>query len=216
VAKVRPDGTGLIYCGYVGGSDYDDAQAAALDSAGNLYITGRANSNQASFPVTVGPSLVSKGGAEAYVAKVRADGTGLAYCGFIGGSGDDEARGIAVNSAGQAFIAGLTTSTEASFPVVDGPDLTYNGGTHDAFVAQVNDQGTGLLMAGYIGGDGSDEGHGIALDASGNVYLAGITSSAEATFPVMLGPGMKFGGGTSDAFVARIVPSSSGAPATGQ
>src|SRR5207249_1646804 len=108
----------------------------------------------------------------------------------------------------------LTSSPEASFPVLDGPDLTYNGGAHDAFVAQVNESGTGLLMAGYIGGDGNDEGHGISLDSSGNAYVAGITSSTEATFPVLLGPSLKYGGGSTDAFVARIVPAASGSPAT--
>jgi hypothetical protein len=205
VAKVRPDGSSLAYCGYVGGSSDDDAQGIALDSAGNAYITGKTDSSEATFPVAVGPDLTFNGGDDAYVAKVRADGSGLVYCGYIGGSGNEYSRAIAVNAAGQAFVTGLTNSTEGTFPVVSGPDLTYNGGASDAFVAQVNEQGSGLLMAGYIGGDGADEGHGIALDAKSNVYVTGITSSTEATFPILLGPGLKYSGAV-DAFVARIAP----------
>ena len=74
---------------------------------------------------------------DAFVAKVNAAGTALVYCGYIGGSGDDYGQGIAVDSSGNAYVAGDTVSTEATFPVTGGPDLTHNGGTNDAFVAKV-------------------------------------------------------------------------------
>ena len=109
--------------------------------------------------MTVGPDLTYNGGScDAFVAKVNAAGTALVYCGYIGGSGDDYGCGIAVDSAGNAYVTGYTSSTEATFPVTVGPDLTYNGGTSDAFVAKVNAAGTALVYCGYIGGSGDDLG----------------------------------------------------------
>src|SRR6266851_1938213 len=87
----------------------------------------------------------------------------LVYAGYIGGSGDDEGRGIAVDSSGNAYITGYTNSTQATFPVTIGPDLTFNGG-NDAFVAKINAAGTALLYCGYIGGSGPDLGFGSAVD----------------------------------------------------
>ncbi|MBN2438974.1 MAG: SBBP repeat-containing protein, partial [Deltaproteobacteria bacterium] len=97
---------------------------------------GQTDSTEATFPVTVGPDLTHNGGADAYVAKVDASGTALAYCGYIGGSGADFGYGIAVDGAGGAYVTGQTDSTEATFPVAAGPDLTYNGNT-DVFVARI-------------------------------------------------------------------------------
>src|SRR5207249_8535543 len=102
-----------------------------------------------------------------FVAKVNAAGTALLYAGYIGGTGRDEAFGIAVDIAGNAYVTGFTTSTEATFPGTVGPDLTYNGNL-DAFVAKVNAAGTALLYAGYIGGSSVGGGYGIAVDGGGS------------------------------------------------
>src|ERR671931_77920 len=107
--------------------------------------------------VTVGPDLTSNGYYDAFVAKVRADGTALDYAGYIGGSDDDYGTGIAVDSAGNAYVTGYTYSAENTFPVTVGPDLTFNDNdsflSGDAFVAKVSADGTALVYAGYIGGD---------------------------------------------------------------
>ncbi|MGA9350854.1 MAG: SBBP repeat-containing protein [Anaerolineae bacterium] len=138
VAKVKADGTGLVYCGYIGGDNYDSGRGIAVDGAGHAYVTGYTSSTEATFPVTVGPDLTHNGVADAFVAKVEADGTGLVYCGYIGGSGDDYGLGIAVDGAGNAYVTGYTESDEATFPVAVGPDLTYNGvEDYDAFVAKI-------------------------------------------------------------------------------
>ncbi|MBI4590231.1 MAG: SBBP repeat-containing protein, partial [Candidatus Rokubacteria bacterium] len=137
VAKVNAAGTGLVYAGYIGGSGDDFGRGIAVDSAGNAYITGDTLSSEATFPVTVGPDLTHNGGSDAFVAKVNAAGTALVYAGYIGGSADDWGEGIAVDSAGNAYVTGTTRSTEATFPVAVGPDLTYNGGVWDAFVAKI-------------------------------------------------------------------------------
>ncbi len=209
VAKVNADGTALVYAGYIGGSEVDIGNGIAVDSAGNAYVTGWTSSDQASFPVTVGPDLIHNGGYDAFVAKVSAAGTALVYAGYIGGSGVDISAGIAVDSAGNAYVIGQTNSTEASFPVTVGPGLTYNGGSRDAFVAKVNAAGSALVYAGYIGGNGNDQGYGIAVDSAGNAYVTGFTDSTEASFPVLGGPDLTYNGGTRDAFVAKVNPAGS-------
>jgi hypothetical protein len=208
VAKVNSGGTALVYCGYIGGGGGDIAYGIAVDAAGSAYVTGNTMSNQQTFPVTVGPDLTYGGWAlgDAFVAKVNAQGTALAYCGYIGGGGNDLAYGIAVDATGSAHVTGNTSSTELTLPVRVGPDLTYNGGTFlgDAFVAKVSANGTSFVFCGYIGGSGNDRGSGIALDAAGNAYVIGGTDSVQASFPITVGPDLTYNGGTFDAFVAKV------------
>ena len=113
----------------------------------------------------------------------------LVYCGYVGGAGYDDQRGdIAVDAAGNAYIVGVTASSQTSFPVSVGPDLTYAGG-YDAFVAKINASGTALVYCGYIGGIGGEEGHDIAVDAAGAAYIVGKTTNSETEgFPVTVGP----------------------------
>src|SRR5207253_2373700 len=120
---------------------------------------------------------------------------------FIGGSDYEEGLGIAVDSAGNAYITGRIQSTD--FPVKGELGQTYNGGPYDAFVVKVRADGTALDYAGYLGGSGWDEGKGIAVDSVGNAYVTGFTNSDEATFPVTGGPDLTFNGYV-DAFVAKV------------
>src|SRR5205823_2234797 len=106
VAKVKADGTTLAYAGYIGGAGSDVGTGIAVDTAGNAYVTGFTNSDQTTFPVKVGPDLVFNGSFDAFVAKVKADGTGLLYAGYIGGAGSDIANGIAVDALGNAHVVG--------------------------------------------------------------------------------------------------------------
>jgi subtilase family serine protease len=202
VAKVRADGTGLVYAGFIGGDTTDIARGIAVDAAGNAYVTGQTFSTEATFPVTVGPRLTYAGTGDAFVAKVSADGTTLVYCGYIGGSDFDTGAAIAVDANGHAVVTGNTQSTETTFPVAVGPGLTFRG-DQDAFVAKVSPDGTGLVHAGYIGGAGVDGGTGIALDAAGNAVVVGTTESNQLTFPVLVGPGLTHSG-RKDAFVAKV------------
>jgi hypothetical protein len=197
----------LVYCGYISGSNiFNDAWGIAVDRSGNAYVTGDTTSSEATFPVAVGPDLTYNGGRDAFVAKVNATGTALIYCGYIGGSQSDYGNGIAVDGVGNAYVTGVTSSTEATFPVLSGPDLTYNGDIVDAFVAKVNAAGTALVYCGYIGGSSYDAGRGIAVDAWGSAYVTGETSSTGATFPVSIGPDLTYNGGNVDAFVAKVDP----------
>src|SRR5207247_1812920 len=96
-------------------------------------------SSESSFPVKVGPGLKNKGGFyDAFLTKVNPTGTGLVYSGFIGGGGDDRGFGVAVDSAGNAYVTGFTSSSQSTFTVKGGPSLTYGGGAYDAFVTKVD------------------------------------------------------------------------------
>ena len=208
VAKVDASGTALDYCGFIGGagldfgSNGDHATGIAVDAAGNAYVTGRTDSDETSFPVTVGPDLTFNGNYDAFVAKINASGTAFLYAGFLGGTGSDEGASIAVDSAGNAYATGTTSSAETSFPVTGGPDLTYNG-VVDAYVAKVNASGTAFVYCGYIGGSSVDNGNGIEVDSAGNAYVTGGTASDETSFPVTGGPDLTFNGG-GDAYVAKV------------
>jgi hypothetical protein len=206
VAKVRADGADLVYCGYIGGAHGDYGYAIAVDGSGSAYVAGQTFCAPADgFPVLVGPDLTYAGGGDAFVAKVSAAGTGLVYCGYIGGGDSEDAIGIAVDSLGSAYVAGSTDSYPAAgFPVTVGPDVTYNG-NHDAYVAKVGADGAGLDYCGYIGGGGDDFGYGVAVDSSGNAYVTGNAMSGQATFPVTVGPDLTYGGGEfGDGFVAKV------------
>jgi hypothetical protein len=161
--------------------------------------------------VKVGPRLTYSGSGDAFVAKVDASGASLVYCGYIGGSGTDTGYRIAVDSSGNAYVSGSTTSSQATFPVTaaSGRDGTYSGGTvfGDGFVAKIDASGANILYAGYIGGSSDDAAVGIALDSAANVYVAGGTMSSEGTFPVAVGPFLHYQPGQfgeSDAFVAKV------------
>lgn len=185
VAKVVPAGGSLTYAGFIGGSG--------------------------GFPVTVGPDLTYNGVGfiDAFVAKVVPGGANLVYAGFIGGDSDDVGNAIAVDAA---YVTGRTLSTETTgFPVTDGPDLFHGGGGADAFVAKVVPRGASLAYAGFLGGSSGDEGFGIAVDGAGAAYVTGVTSSSEATFPVVMGPDLTSAG--TDAFVAKVASPLSSLPA---
>jgi hypothetical protein len=202
VAKVAASGTTLDYAGYIGGVAADQGLGIAVDGSGNAFVTGITDSDETSFPVEGGPELSFNGVRDAFVAEVNAAGSALVFAGYLGGADDDVGTSIAVDGAGDAFIAGETSSTQATFPVSNGPDSTYNGGTSDGFVAEVAPSGTALLFAGYLGGAGADYTQGIALH-DGNTYVIGATTSDQSTFPVRRGPDLTANGGI-DAFVAEV------------
>lgn len=188
VAKVNAAGTALVYCGYIGGSGMDYGNGIAVDDSGNAYVTGHTNSHEVTFPVKgiLLDRTYNGGDWDAFVAKINDTGTDLVYCGYIGGSGNDYGQGIAVDGSGNAYVTGYTDSTQATFPIKKGPDLTYNGGDYDAFVAKIghvvflNIHTYGLIYCGYIGSIDWDQGFGIAVDGSGSAYVTGASYLLDA------------------------------------
>jgi hypothetical protein len=198
VSKINPTGSALVYSTYLGGSNDDIGWAIAVDSLGNAYLTGDTYSTD--FP-TINPLQPTYGGGmrDAFVAKINPAGSTLAYSTYLGGSGDDTCGGIAVDSAGNAYVACATAST--NFPTMNPLQPTYGGGNYDAAIAKLNPTGSALVYSTYLGGSGDDDGFGIALDTAGNSYVTGYTTSTN--FPTM-NPLQPAYGGNGDAFVAMI------------
>src|SRR5438445_3692390 len=140
------------------------------------------------------------GTVDAFVTKLNATGSALAYSTYLGGSGVDVGNGIAVDTLGNAYVTGFTGSTD--FPTTTGAFDTTLGGTADAFVTKLDATGAALGYSTYLGGSSFDEGFGIALDTLGNAYVTGDTRSAD--FPTTTGAFDTTLGGTSDAFVTKL------------
>ncbi|MDX9953364.1 MAG: SBBP repeat-containing protein [Anaerolineae bacterium] len=196
VVKIDAYGTGLVYAGYLGGNNWDFGAGIAVDGVGSAYVVGTTSS--ANFPVTGGPDISYNGSIDAFLAKVNAAGTGLAYAGYLGGNNWDFGAGIAVDSVGNAYITGYTASSD--FPAIVGPDLTHNGG-EDVFVAKINGSGMGLIFAGFVGGSSDERSTSIAIDGMGNAYITGSTESAD--FPTVVGPDLTYNGWI-DVFVIKV------------
>ncbi|MBC7348495.1 MAG: SBBP repeat-containing protein [Candidatus Aminicenantes bacterium] len=206
VCRVAASGSSLDWSGFIGGTADDIGSWLALDGSGNVYLTGYTSSTQGQlFPVKNGPYLTHKGGLEAFITKIASTGNSIIYCGYIGGTGDDYGAGVAVNQNGEAFVAGLTNS-QSGLPLLVGPDLTYNGGW-EAFISRVNQNGTGLIYSGYVGGSLDDFGLAVAVDSQDIAYLAGASDSAD--FPVAGGPYSSYAGGR-DAFLMAVQADGSG------
>ena len=194
----------LSYSTYLGGGGSDWGSGIAVDSAGNAYVTGSTSS--ADFPTTAGAlQKNSGGGSDAFVVKLNPAGSQVVYATYLGGSDSDKAAAIAVDSAGNTYVTGSTSSTD--FPTTPGEVQTSPGGSMNAFVAKLNSVGSQLVYSTYLGGSDADSGKGIAVDAAGNAYVVGQTRSAN--FPTANPIQAALGGG-SDAFVAKLNPLGTG------
>ncbi len=207
VTKIDAAGANVIYSTYVGGSGQDRGDGLALDANGNAYVVGRVDSLSINFPTTSGSfaSTYRGGDFDGVVFKLNAQGNALAYSGFLGAEENDSVEGIAVDATGIAYVTGGTKSI--GFPTTVNAYQPTRAGDTDAFLAKINPAGSALLYATYLGGSGSDRGSGVAIDQSGNAYVAGFTSAldfpTENAFQNSLG-------GSFDAFVAKFDTNSSG------
>jgi len=185
VCELNPTASILLYSTYLAGSEGEQANAIALDSSDNVYVTGYTDSTN--FPISPGAFLTVLPGLESvFISKLSLKGSGnadLIYSTFLSGSSTypgDDAYGIAVDAAGNAYVTGETQ--DAVFPTTAGAVQTTYGGDWDAFVTKLNPSGSGLVYSTYLGGPGLEFGSGIALDSLGDAYIAGETRSAN--FPV--------------------------------
>ncbi len=169
---------------YLGGSLNDSPAAIAVDSGGNAYIVGTANSSN--FPVTTGAyQPMPKGNGDAFLTELNAQGSALVYSTFLGGSSSDSATAIAVDALGNVYIAGSTQSTD--FPTTAGAFSTSKTSQFQTsiFLTKVNAGGASLAYSSYLGGTSSDTAAGVAIDSSKNAYVLGTTNSSD--FPTTPG-----------------------------
>ena len=186
VFKLNAAGDDLVYSTYVGGSVADIAGAIVVDQSYDAYVTGRTVSTN--FPTVNAYDDTHNGNMDCFVFKLNSTGNGLIYSTFVGGSvaGDvtlqpwDEGRSIAIDTSGNAYVTGLTDSSD--FPTVNAYDSTYNG-LDDIFVFKLNPDGNALLYSTFVGGIANDAGNDIVLDSDGNIYVVGITHSSD--FPIL-------------------------------
>jgi Bacterial Ig-like domain (group 3)/Beta-propeller repeat len=212
VSKLNPTGSALVYSTYLGGSGYDEGNGIAVDSSGDVYVTGSTSSSN--FPVTPGAFQTVCGGGgggcyDAFVSKLNPTGSALVYSTYLGGSKEDQGNGIVVDNSGDAYVTGFAQSTD--FPVTPGAfQTTFKGNPANVFVSEFNSSGSALVYSTYLGGSGynGDQGFGIAVDSSGDAYVTGVTVSTD--FPVTPGAFQtNFGGGDGDAFVSKLNPTGS-------
>ena len=215
LTKLNPTGSALLYSTLLGGSGGDGGNGVVVDSSGHAYLGGYAGS--ANFPTTPGAFQTVFGGVEdAFVARLNPAASGppaLVYSTFVGGNNGDSANAIALGPGGSPYLTGYTSSR--NFPVTPGAYQRLNlslTGTDDVFVVKLKPDASGLDWSSYFGGEADETGAGIAVDAAGNAYVAGVTDSrlllpaAQNAAPFQ----RAFGGGASDAFVARFNPAASG------
>ena len=214
----------LVYSTYLGGGSDDRGAAIALDSSSNIYITGytissnfpTANALQPNFHNVICHPFVSPSTTpchDAFITKIDSSGSFLIYSTYFGGSGWDDAFGIAADPAGNAYVTGTTFSSD--FPTMNAVQPTFKGADSsnqvvvgDAFVAKFNPTGSQLVYSTYLGSPagaspGRDAGAAIAVDASGNAYVTGYAGDG---FPLLNPVQPTFGGGLSDVFVTKLSP----------
>jgi hypothetical protein len=208
VLKLNAAGSTLMSSTYLGGDDADSCNGIAVDDLGAVYLTGTTYSKN--VPVAGMFQRSATGSADAFVAKLNLSESTIAYAIYLGGSGRDEGRGIAVDSQGNAYVTGFTFSTD--FPIVAPLPGSLGDINGNAFVAKVDPFGTGFVFSSYLGGVsvGSsydyDAGLGIAVDPAGNAYVTGETVSER--FPTTPGAFQTVGAGffNLEAFVSKLSP----------
>ncbi|MBK8005247.1 MAG: SBBP repeat-containing protein [Gemmatimonadetes bacterium] len=177
VAKIKADGSQVLWATYLGGSGDDGGTPAIrLDANGNVLVLFMTNSTDLATPGNGDHSL--NGGLDQFLAKLSADGSQLLYGTYVGGGGNEtsETHGLAVDGTGNAFVAVATTSNNLTFPGGN-YQAQYGGGTGDGVLWKIGPTGT-ILAGTYYGGTGSEGIQGVSADANGDVYFSATTSSA--------------------------------------
>jgi hypothetical protein len=206
ISVLNPQGTDLVYSTYLGGNHMEMAGGIAVDHMGRAYVTGRTRSPD--FPATPGAfdTGPDPGLGKAFVTVLNPEGSDLIYSTFLGGSGADYGRGVAVDRFGRAYVVGSTQSR--NFPVTPGAyDTTRNGinwDDFDAFVSVLTPDGSALVYSTFLGGSASDGAGAIALDWAGRAYVTGSASSSD--FPTTPDAYSTTPFGKRDVFVSILDP----------
>jgi beta-propeller repeat-containing protein/putative Ig domain-containing protein len=187
VAKIDPSGSTLLFSTYLSGtSDLDEATGLAVDKSGNVYLAG--NTHSTDFPTrnalqsTCATHTSAGTCSSAFLTKISPSGDSLLFSTYFGGSGGESARGLAIDSTGNTYLAGVTSSLD--LPATSGAAQTKCGGAclQNAFVAKFSPAGDKVIYATYLGGSATDDSADLAVDSSGNAYITGRTTSSD--FPL--------------------------------
>ncbi len=185
---------------YLGGSHVDRASALFVDAEGAVYVAGATTSIDFPLAGTGGPASAA---GVAFVSKFAPDGKTLVYSTYVGGGPSRYDVSIAVDAAGRVYVAG--TTADPDFPVFNAVQPVYGGGARDAFALALTPDGSDYVFATFLGGTADDYGTGLALDASGAIYIAGRTESTTG-FPTV-GAYQRSLSGAADGFVTKLSPS---------
>src|SRR5262249_2013746 len=209
VARLKDAGSRLVFATFYGGKALEAGTGIAVDGSGDAYFTGSTTSTD--FPLVAAAQPQPGGDTDAFVAKIRGDGSRIVYSTYLGGKLADFGRGIAVDTLGAAHVTGETNSGD--FPLVD--DITFPGmpGLQDVFVTKLAPPGCALIHSRVFGSSDHDFAGGIAISGTGNnvfEFIAGTTQTTVNNFPIVDPPppgGLaqpSYGGGTADAFASQI------------
>jgi hypothetical protein len=200
VSKLDSTLSSLLEGTFIGGSGYDYGHSIALDSGGNVYVTGETESTD--YPTIFGCYDTSfNGGYDVFVSKLDSTLSSLLEGTFIGGSDSDRGNSIALDSGANVYVTGWTESTD--YPTIFGCyDTSFNGGYNDVFVSKLDSSLSSLMASTFIGGSYRDEGNSIALNGSGNVYVTGWTESTD--YPTIFGCYDTSHNGGQDVFVSKL------------
>nr|WP_294857999.1 PKD domain-containing protein [uncultured Fluviicola sp.] len=223
ITKFNPTGTALVYSTYLGGSGNESVHSLVTDPQGHLYVLGVTSSPN--FPTVTGcidqtfnggPTIITNElgfqGADMYVCHFDANGSALIGSTYLGGAGTDGInsgslyfnygdpfRGEIVVKSGEVYVA--SSSSSSDFPVVNAFQSTLNG-AQDAVVLKMNNGLTSLIWSTYVGGSGYDSGNGIQLSSTGEVFVAGGTTSSN--MPFTSGNNLTYNGGVADSYLMRL------------
>lgn len=188
VAKVKTDGSKVLWATYIGGSgDEGNSPSIRVDAQG--FATVVSGTTSTDMPTVNAAQSVNGGGRDFYIARLAQDGSSLVYATYLGGNAEEstETHGLALDAQGNAVVAGQTLS--ANFPTTSGVvQPTFGGGLQDFFVARYSKTGT-KQAATFLGGNGTDGPQGVAVDGQGNVFVSGLATGTFPTTVPQLGPG---------------------------
>jgi Beta-propeller repeat len=202
VTKLDPTGSALGYSTFLGGSTTDQGWGIALDGQGSAYVAGLTNST--AYPTTAGAfdGSFNGGNSDAFATKLDPSGSALGYSTYLGGAQTDEALAVDVDGQGSAHLTGSTASP--AYPTTPGAfDQTHSLGI-EAFATRLDPAGAALSYSTLLGGNAGDEGSGVAVDAAGDIYVAGLTESSN--YPTTPGAFQTTGGGAQnrEAFATKL------------
>jgi uncharacterized repeat protein (TIGR01451 family) len=177
VAKLNSAGTALVYSTYLGGGGADTGVGLTLDAAGRVYLIGETASGN--FPTVSPLQATNGGGSDVFVAILNAAGSALTYSTYLGGTGDDFGADLALDASGNMYVTGRTASL--NFPTLNPLQTDSGDSADDAFATKMNAAGSALVYSTYLAGNGVDVGRGIAVNAAGEAYILGDTTSSTFT-----------------------------------